>query len=241
MSKAFGLIAIFATLLATTGARADMPVAEDCLAKHLKDAIALNRARKPLYSELTQGRSEEISDLLISFEKLGIFTAYFYDYPARSFQEAGIPVICDDLASMSEAPQFATSAPKITAPFVPMNVAETKAEIKAAYARGGFEEVSEVSQSILDSLADEPGEHCLFRHFISSITRTASIAPKHIEKAKELNLPTSPAGLEWSFIRLQLLGLEGLEKIDELAAPLQAEGIPILCQDIPQIPNASAM
>ena len=43
---------------------------ENCFRHHLQNAIVLNESRRPLYSALTNGASESISDRLILFESV---------------------------------------------------------------------------------------------------------------------------------------------------------------------------
>jgi hypothetical protein len=45
----------------------------------------------------------------------------------------------------------------------------------------------------------------------------------------------STAGLSRLVLRLHLFTLGDAAKLDALAAPIQARGIPILCQDVPPI------
>ena len=100
----------------------------------------------------------------------------------------------------------------------------------------GFREYPEVTAQRLEALDASPRYHCLVRHFLNSILRAANLAPLHEDEAKARGLSASTTDLSWSFIEIQLFGLDELEKIDELAASIQAQGVPILCQDVPPIP-----
>lgn len=69
----------------------------------------------------------------------------------------------------------------------------------------------------------------MIRHFLESIRRVAGLAPTY--------------GVRTMFISKQMLwahvrSLKKASELDQMAAPLQAEGLPILCQDVPYIPAA---
>ena len=50
-----------------------------CLVHHLQEAIALNRARLEAYSEMSDGASEKVSNLLILGERLALPGAFLRD------------------------------------------------------------------------------------------------------------------------------------------------------------------
>jgi hypothetical protein len=211
---------------------------ERCLSQHLKDAIQLNQSRLSRYSELTHGESEKVSRRLIRFEKLGLVPAAYIDFKSGLLQEKGISVICEDLASMTTVPEFSNQSSTPADPlsqFHPIDTREIAKSIRDAHIAHGFEGISRVTQEWLQIIHQTPGYHCLLRHFLDSILRTANLAPIQMAQGRKANLFFEPAHLSWQFIDLQLFGLGEIEKIDELAAPIQAQGIPILCQDVPQI------
>lgn len=212
---------------------------ERCLEQHLKDAMMLNRARLEKYSVLTHGASEEISHRLLGFEFLGLFPSAFLDGQAESFQKEGISIVCDELVAMSTVPEFvpkSASVPEPLSRFVPLSPEDISAEIESAYEKESFSGVSKATQKWLAVANQAPSYHCLMRHFLDSIVRAANLAPLHIAQAQKLGETRSPANLSWEFIKMELFGLSQMESIDELAAPIQAQGIPILCQDVPVIP-----
>lgn len=212
---------------------------ERCLEQHLKDAMTLNRARLGKYSALTQGASEEISHRLLGFEFVGLYPSVFLDWQAESYQKEGVSIICDELVSMSTVPEFvpkSTIDPEPLSKFVPLSPGDISAEIESAYENESFSGVTKAAQKWLAVANQTPSYHCLMRHFLDSIVRAANLAPLHVAQAQKLGETRSPADLSWEFIKMQLFGLSQMESIDELAAPIQAQGIPILCQDVPVIP-----
>src|SRR5271168_4453715 len=90
---------------------------ENCFRHHLQDAIVINEARRPLYSALTDGKSENISDRLIFFESVGLLPAANFDMRAASFQSVGIPILCDEFVSMDKVPGFSGQEPLPTQKF----------------------------------------------------------------------------------------------------------------------------
>src|SRR4051812_25720307 len=94
----------FFVLSSTVQASAAEDLRFRCFSRHLNEAIELNKERKPLYSELSGGASEVISQRLIFFENLAYWPARFMDWQASSYQEAGIGVLCDEFISMSKVP-----------------------------------------------------------------------------------------------------------------------------------------
>jgi hypothetical protein len=212
---------------------------ERCLEQHLKDAMLLNRTRLQKYSALTDGASEEISYRLLGFEFLGLFPGAFLDDQAESFQKEGISIVCDELVSMSTVHEFVpktASDPEPLSTFHPLSAEQVSTEIESAYEAESFVGVTKAAQKWLAVANQSPSYHCLMRHFLDSIVRAANLAPLHVAQAKQVGETRSPADLSWEFIKMQLFGLSEMESIDELAAPIQAQGIPILCQDVPVIP-----
>lgn len=76
----------------------------------------------------------------------------------------------------------------------------------------------------------------MLRHFLESMIRGANVAPQHIKKAVGMHVP-SPAWLSKLMIRAQINRLNVAIELDQLAAPVQAKNIPILCNDLPYIPS----
>jgi len=69
---------------------------------------------------------------------------------------------------------------------------------------------------------------------LESALRSSNLAPVYVEMARQIPMK-SPADLSWFLIRLHLMALGGCAELDALSAPLQAQGIPIIGQDVPPI------
>ena len=208
-----------------------------CFARHLTEARALNLHRRPLYSAWTHGESISISDELISSEKWLTWFAYYYDARAEKFQKLGIPILCEDFMSMKLAPkfQYKENPPRMTlAEYVAPNFDHTESEIKQIYAKGSFKGVFEYLDAKVKALEPHEEYHCMALHVLKSLRRSAALAPIFEAQAKKLKKSTT--ALSWDVIRFQAMGLKGAVKLDQKSASLHSRGVPIVCQDIPEIP-----
>lgn len=70
--------------------------------QHLTEAIALNRARRPIYAAMTGGGSRRCSAWLIALEGLLLPAARLVDGRAARFNRVGLPVVQDDFVSMEK-------------------------------------------------------------------------------------------------------------------------------------------
>jgi hypothetical protein len=209
-----------------------------CMERHLREAAALNRARMPLYDSLSGGRSRAISRRLIWTERLAVAVAWYVDWRAREFQRAGIPIVCGDFVPMSRTPAFrprADDPPPLSA-FAPADARRIRRRVDRALRRGGFPAASAALTGELERLEDAPRFHCMLRHLLESALRISNGAPVYAAQAEERSVLASPAELSRTLLELHLSMLGEGARLDRRAAPLQAEGIPILCQDVPPIP-----
>ena len=218
-----------------------VPVQAGCMARHLREAAALNRARMPLYDSLTQGRSRGISRRLIWTEWLALPVGWWVDRRARRFQREGIPIVCDDFVPMAGTPAFRARIdhPPPLSSFVPADARRIRRTVERAEEQGGFSAASEAITAEIERLEAAPAYHCMLRHLLESALRISNQAPRHAAEARARGLADSPADLSRTMLDLHLGMLGEAARLDRRAAPLQAEGIPLLCQDVPPIPPAA--
>ena len=210
-----------------------------CFETHLRDAIELNQTRVEPYAEWSNDESRAVSRLLISSEKSLLPLARLYDRKAQRFQKHGVSILCDELIPMSEAPRLEGTRP----PSGPLPDAWLKSNparrwtrsIRQALRSEGFAGAFTQSQLALDEAKLHPSYLCMARHILESIARAATLAPIHARQAQAKGLPSTEP-LSKDFIRLQLWGLEFSTTLDRKASPLQAQGVPIVCNDVPPIP-----
>lgn len=213
-----------------------------CMREHLEDAIRLNLERRPLYAAESDQRSLIISDHLISVERQALlFNRIFgFDRNALPYQTAGVRLLCAEFVSMQEVPPFQSRGVRPwpdLGTFVPIDGLILARQLRGAWKQGGLDGLIHEAEVTIERLASEPRFHCMVRHVLESVIRAARLAPHHDRKARRLGLQ-SPFPLSIDFTISQLQGLKDAADLDAAAAPLQADGIPILCQDVPAIPTS---
>lgn len=215
--------------------------AERCFENHLKEAVQINQLRAPLYSELSQGKSLMVSRQIINFEESLIFFNHLffanYEKWAEPYNEKGIPILCEYFVSMKNVPSF---IPKYQngSPFAkdyleidPYILARNLSYIKKKH---GLQALDEELQKWLLLLEKEPRLNCMLRHVLESIKRIIQFLPSQELRASNLNL-SSPRWIAEKLISSHIMMISNFVKLDELAAPLNIEGLPILCQDVPKL------
>lgn len=213
---------------------------ENCFREHITDAMALNRTRRPVYSAMSGGRSERVTDALLAMEdKFLYLTDSFFPFDdwSRRYTQAGMPITCEGLVPMANTPALLAGVREKG--FNPKNVAvpprkSVVARLLTSYTLEGWPEFIQTCRDLLKELSVEPQAHCLSRHFIESMGRIAAQVESQSARAKALVLP-DPAWIAKWMIRGHVTQMSLAQDIDEMALPLNAEGIPILCRDVPPI------
>jgi hypothetical protein len=225
-----------ADLFAEAAAEVHGELRPDCMAEHLREAIAQNEARRPLYAAASGGESERVSNLMIALERSSLVLAPRVDEPAAPYHAAGIPVVCDGVVSMSRAPRFEPLVVgAIAEAFSARNGDAMAAELREALGRSGPEGAATLALRMIDELAATPHRHCMVRHVLESVARIGLLAPLHERLARRAKVPSTLA-LEEDLLRAHFGGLGAAAYIDTIAAPLQARGVPVVCNDVPAIP-----
>jgi hypothetical protein len=213
------------------GGRAPGPFEE-----HLREAIALNSTRAPLYATLSAGRSRRISRTLLWSERALLPVARWFDRRAEPYHRAGIPLLHDVFVSMEGTPAFLPRLGPVPGP--PRLRPDGRAagrEVARAFRAAGFDGAAATLARHLGALEEEPEFHCMLRHLLESTRRIALVAPGLHRLAGRRGL-ASPLPLLSRLLRVHLWGCGAAGRLDRLALPLQADGLPILCRDVPPIP-----
>lgn len=200
----------------------------------------MNKKRRPLYIKLTNYQSREISERLIAGEQLAKFGSYlFYNFDgdAEIYQRNGINIVCDEYVPMALTPAFQEVSP-LPHPdlryFKELDAYRLRKRIVRAQ-RKGYDELVATARAIIHEIeTPQKGFNCMTKHLMESIGRIAKFAPIHAASAREKRLP-SPLSLSDRMISAHLIMLPEAIEVDVLAAPLQANGVAILCQDVPPI------
>ncbi len=218
--------------------RAGVKDIRPCLSEHMFEAMALNKERKARYMKLSQGESEAVSNKLIWLERKLSLAVPFADAWAAPYQAAGIPILCQDFISMSETPQFQSRNPEgldSLSNYHRPDVEGIKSRLLELYKAKAYLPLAEYADHEIAVLGHRPRYNCMFRHILESIRRMAALTPIHAQKAVAKNKISSEF-LSRTVLKTHIMLLNDFAEIDELAAPLQAKALPILCQDVPYIP-----
>lgn len=210
-----------------------------CFEDHVRDAIALNTARRPIYAAMSEGASTALSDRLIAMEQGTLALAVALDRWARPYQRVGIGVMCDEFVSMEGAGAPVATEPRAT-PVDLDALFDTLADagrLERTWEAGGFPAVAADADAMLRAVEGVPDRLCMTRHLLESIRRGAGLATRHAVAARAAGFRfQSPARLSRAFVRMQAEALPLAAALDRDAAPLQARGVPILCHDLPPVP-----
>lgn len=200
---------------------------------HVKESIVINRARKPIYREITAGKSDRVFSKLINLERMMIPFALVYDQRARSFQKSGVPVLKDEFVSMNfEFDPTVRKYPEAEARDIPWE--KFRSDLQELIRKKDQPGLLRETHGIVEEMKMQPDYWCLTRHLVESFHRFAYFLPERVKAAKELGVK-SPEKLLWDIVEFHLIGFPRFMKIDRLAIPIQREGIPILCQELPDL------
>ncbi len=206
-------------------------VASSCFEEHLRDSIAVNRSNRAAYAELSGGKSNTVLNLLIGLERLSLASAWYFDWRAKEYNQKGIRLFCDEFLPMKKKPVVRSApGPKLR----PFDWESYEKELSDAVGRKDVEGIKAQSLAAVRSLEAHPGTYCMLRHLFESIYRFAYFLPVHAEKARATGLE-DPTSLSLFAIRLQVLSLITVHKIDRMSAPVQELGVPLLCNDLPPL------
>ncbi len=216
-----------------------------CITHHIEEAMELNKKRKKFYSALTAGHSQSVSDFLIASEKISLFAVKMMELQALPFNQLGIDILCKEVISMNKTPAFQSKSSLLNFPkmsqFKKWNSKTLAKNLYKAYNENNFKKASTISRNEIHKLKKFPGMYCMHRHVVESILRASNYGPIHKEKARSMGLSkrkvSKLGAISWNFILSQVIAFPLAHQIDKMAFPFQSKGIPIICQDVPYIPE----
>jgi hypothetical protein len=225
------------TLLATLMLALAGP-AEAGMELHLREAIALNRARKERYARLTDGGSDGLFRRLIASEWVLLPVARLVDAQAAPFVAQGIPVVTSDFVPMESVAPFGTPVPPARA----MSRADEAAARAILWrlvrrSNDGLEATAQACAQALEELRLLEGEAGLSfpmsRHLVESLGLAALHGLQHNQDSGG-----ETAGLVRRLVGLQRLGLVTLDPvgIDRQANRFHQQGLGIIANEVPAIP-----
>ncbi len=211
--------------------------------EHLRDAIRINRERRPLYSSLTGGQSLSVSNILILSEQLSIPFAIFTDLWSIPFRNKGIRIVELEFISMDRIPPFSEKLP-FPAPslneFVESRPGGLILKLLKQGWRKGWPGLADALRIELHHLEKTPGFHLMLKHILESMLRITVLAPTHQRKCIEAGMRLTTKPLSGYLFISHLLAIPFATWLDRKTAPLLASGVPILYQDVPAIPESES-
>lgn len=212
-----------------------------CLSQHLAEAIAINRLRQPQYGRQSMGASVGVSDWLILSESIAIPFARVLERWARPLVRAGVDIFCDVVVSMALTPSFkltqAKPTPKNSELFDPWLGSGSWLMMMWYGVIGSDQKLLQRLDEQLQQVSDLPQFHCMQRHLLESLARALTYAPTHRSHSQEVGHGILGQFLVRVNIVNQLALLPFGFYLDYLAFPVQREGVPLICQDVPHIPR----
>lgn len=211
--------------------------AERCTVIHVKEAMELNRQRRSQYRADGNRGAARILNQLILLEKVMLPFSASLDRSVIKLQNAGVPMWCEDLVSMTTVPTYQTQVSKPQYEFAPLEKAIRK-KLKKQMKNFDFvsrDELYELIATIIHQELHDTHYNCLMRHFLEAAARSLKLSQKHYEQAPQELRPMVAKALE-KLIRQLARSLVFAAIIDKNAAPYQAQGVPVLCQEMPPVP-----
>lgn len=205
-----------------------------CISKHIHEAIALNQERLPLYAAVSEGRSRAISRALLNLEKFVLATLPLIERPAEKYQTQGVPLFCLDVVPMSDTPQFMERVEVPERAFVPFNGLALSLSLAQALVMQNKQQLEQRLERALETLNENKNFNCMTRHLLESILRSVRLTPVYQQMSAEKGL-RDPGYLLRILINTQISALGLASHLDAQAAELNAEGIPVICNDLPHI------
>jgi len=211
-----------------------LPAYSGYFTDHVKDSIVVNNKRKPIYSRMTEGRSDRALKKLIFLEKIMLPFSITYDLRASYYHRRGVPVFRDEFVPMISAPDFDPDAPKPESEIKDIPWREYQQELKALIKARDREKLLLRSLEMIHEMENQKQYWCLTRHLIESVYRVAWFIPQRVDEARMKNV-RSPEKLIWDVIDFHLIGFNYFPGIDLKAAPIQKDGVPMICSELPDL------
>ena len=146
-----------------------------------------------------------------------------------------MPVLCAEFESMTHVGltiERASEAPPLLASFEGPDWDGLRSDLESLETDWSALEARLMQE--IHSLAREPRFNCMYRHLVESMVRTVRAAPNLASEASDRGL-NSPE--KWS-VRLLKSHFDSMDEamdLDRMAAPIQADGVPIICNDVPPL------
>lgn len=223
--------------LAGTTQADEVPV--NCLSDHLLEAIEMNSHRRALYAELTDGKSKLLSDIVVNAERAAYFPALYLDHRGRRFARKGLGIFCDYVGTRATAKPFAARfdfEPQHISLYKRPNARRIIRRLQEFKKREDYRGLQQAIRDEIDRLAPYPTFHAMLRHNLRTALRTATLVPVHLKMARERGI-RSPKALLHQYLDNGITTVNYGIFIDSIAAKFHAQGVPMIHNDLPQVPD----
>ncbi|MBI2518787.1 MAG: hypothetical protein HYV97_00135 [Bdellovibrio sp.] len=211
--------------------------------KHLLEAIHLNQARKKLYQQYFGTKAAKVFAKVMFYEHVMLPFARILDWQAKPFLCAGVEILKNDLVSIGMTPNFSGQRiipGRFERPDDREDVKNLRVHLQQSLEADQanndihFTKTLKLLSLKIKELNAAPHVNCLERHFLESTGFALTHAATYHVKSLALGLKsTLPLSIKFAKVHLQALSI--MARLDRKAYPLQKEGIPIFCQDVPPI------
>ncbi|MCM0606927.1 MAG: hypothetical protein KA715_12625 [Xanthomonadaceae bacterium] len=204
----------------------------NCFTQHLREAMLVNETRGKTYSKLTHGKTNSISKELIFLDWIGTFASPYFDSRSKkTLSKNDLPLLCEVIPPFLPVLQqeIKLNAPIDLSEYRSFSVEKISRAIYSAHREGQLKKAQLEIQKIISDINQNTRFNCLTRQFLTSMDLLINVAHDSPSQGAQ--------DLAWDSIRASLYQLRLLSQIDRSAAPFQAQGIPIICAEIPELPH----
>ena len=208
--------------------------AKSCFTHHILESIKINQESSKYYKDLSDGKSNKVYKKLIAGEKASLKIAKSIDKKVQTYHQQGIDLLCQEFKDMIPF------EPSLKNPRVPninplsLQYFSFYKKINQAIKTNDENIIRTEALKVLIELHQSPPYHCFTRHIIESIYRFAYYVPLRKKQSEDKNLK-DPKKILIKVMKLQLLALPFAQYIDKLSIPIQKQGIPMLCNELPNL------
>ncbi|GLR18673.1 hypothetical protein [Portibacter lacus] len=203
---------------------------------HIKEAIALNRKRKPYYARMTNGQSASLSSSLIFMERLVIPIASYFDWRALKFNKKGIPIVKNDFVPMQV--KAMDTMPKYTAALTDKILSDEQRKVISYLAElsltSELNNIHDITLAYYETVQESELEHqvhfAMLLHMLESVILIARNGLEYDAQSKG-----QTKSLTMKLIKIHKIAIRNALKIDRRANLFHQENVGIIINDLPKI------
>ncbi len=214
--------------------------------QHLREAIALNTARRPGYEAMSGGASRRVSKRLVLVERATSLWASWIDFRARRWQRKGVQIVAGDFASMefvrpaATPPRWRGRMTRAQQDQLEDRLDGYRAETKRLLAASRWVEAARRSDAELHAVeALEVAWGCHLAMTKHTIEQVGFAALNAATWSRQSGGGTD--GLARHFVLALRVGVWGGPAVDAMAQEGHAGGAGVLVNDVPEIPLRRAL